>query len=352
MKQLLETIKVGFAFVGVVVGAGFATGQEILQFFTNYGTFSYLAIFITVIILLFGGCIVLTNGYDLKAINHTEPIRIYLGNYLGPIIDIILTVFLYCLAIIMTAGGSATLNESFDIPLWLGSLILVLGILVTLFLDFNKMVSVLGVVTPFLVIIVTIIAVYFFFNPSLEFSQVDHHIDLTKTPSGIWWWDSIIYASLQVAAAFSFLSVLGGNTKYRKSNLYGGILGGVILFLLIAMINSGLLSELDQVNSVSLPTLLLAEQINPVLPVMLSVIIILVIYNTVVGLIYSFAARFTIPYSKNYKILIILMMVITYCCTFIGFIGLISFFFPLMGYVGLLLLVPIFMTKKLRHKIR
>ncbi len=28
-----EAIKIGFAYVGIVVGAGFSTGQEVMQFF-------------------------------------------------------------------------------------------------------------------------------------------------------------------------------------------------------------------------------------------------------------------------------------------------------------------------------
>ena len=32
-----EAWKIAFAYTGVVVGAGFSTGQEILQFFTNHG---------------------------------------------------------------------------------------------------------------------------------------------------------------------------------------------------------------------------------------------------------------------------------------------------------------------------
>ena len=37
---------VAFAFVGVVVGAGFATGQEIFQFFTSNGIYSISGIII------------------------------------------------------------------------------------------------------------------------------------------------------------------------------------------------------------------------------------------------------------------------------------------------------------------
>ncbi|WP_281182404.1 hypothetical protein [Lacicoccus qingdaonensis] len=41
-----EAWKIAFAYTGVVVGAGFSTGQEILQFFTNHGLYSYLGILI------------------------------------------------------------------------------------------------------------------------------------------------------------------------------------------------------------------------------------------------------------------------------------------------------------------
>ena len=40
MSNVKESIIVAFAFVGVVVGAGFATGQEIFQFFTSHGIYS------------------------------------------------------------------------------------------------------------------------------------------------------------------------------------------------------------------------------------------------------------------------------------------------------------------------
>ena len=47
MRILKESIIVAFAFVGVVVGAGFATGQEIFQFFTSHGAYSISGIIVT-----------------------------------------------------------------------------------------------------------------------------------------------------------------------------------------------------------------------------------------------------------------------------------------------------------------
>ena len=158
MNNVKESIIVAFAFVGVVVGAGFATGQEIFQFFTSHGIYSIGGIFITGLILTLGGIFVLNTGFRLKSQNHSESIRYYLHPTIAKLFDIILTVFLFSLAIIMTAGGASTINESFGLPFWLSSFILVILILITLFLKFDRLIAVLGGVTPFLVAVVVMIA--------------------------------------------------------------------------------------------------------------------------------------------------------------------------------------------------
>ncbi len=99
------------------------------------------------------------------------------------------------------------------------------------------------------------------------------------------------------------------------------------------MINLGLISQFDKIKHVDLPTLKLATQMSPSIGIIMSVIMILVIYNTVVGLMYAFASRFSVPFSRRYFIIIITMAVITYISTFIGFISLIGKSIPYYGIV-------------------
>ena len=102
----------------------------------------------------------------------------------------------------MTAGGASTIHESFGLPYWLSSLILVLVILMTLFLKFERLITVLGMVTPFLVIVVSIIAIYYFITGDLNFSAANRFNKQHQSLSLGWWFDGLNYASL--AAAFSF----------------------------------------------------------------------------------------------------------------------------------------------------
>ncbi|MDO1871465.1 hypothetical protein Q2366_27520, partial [Escherichia coli] len=65
------------------------------------------------------------------------------------------------LTIIMTVGGASTIHQSLNLPYWLNALILVAFILATWFLKFDRLIAVLGGVTPFLIASVIMIAVYY-----------------------------------------------------------------------------------------------------------------------------------------------------------------------------------------------
>ena len=58
---------IAFAYVGTVVGAGFASGQEVMSFFTIYGYKALWAILISSFLFTFVGTRILLLGMELKA---------------------------------------------------------------------------------------------------------------------------------------------------------------------------------------------------------------------------------------------------------------------------------------------
>ena len=54
-------------------------------------------------------------------------------------------------------------------------------ILITLFLKFDRLIAVLGGVTPFLVAVVVMIAVYYFITGDLNFSDVSQYSNQNKS---------------------------------------------------------------------------------------------------------------------------------------------------------------------------
>lgn len=334
-----EAIKIGFAYVGIVVGAGFSTGQEVMQFFSPYGLWSYIGVLLSGLILGFIGRQVAKIGTAFDAQNHESTLDYLFGNAFSKIVDYLLIFFLFGISVTMIAGAGSTFQESFGVPTWLGALMMVIAIYITLLMDFNKIVRALGIVTPFLIIFVVIIAAYYLFNGSISFGKVNETVPHDSLWLGIL--KGINYGGLAFAVGFSTIVAIGGDASRRRVSGAGALFGGIIYTILLALINFALQSEFPKIKDADIPMLTLANAINPWIALVLSVIMLAVMYNTILGLMYSFAARFTEPYSKKYHIFIIVMVIVAYGLSFVGFAGLINYLYPIMGYVGLIVVIGV-----------
>src|SRR5699024_4173436 len=103
-----EAIKIGFAYVGIVVGAGFSTGQEVMQFFSPYGLWSYIGVILSSLILGFIGRQVAKIGTAFDAQNHELTLDYLFGSALIKIVDYILIFFLISISITMIDGARST----------------------------------------------------------------------------------------------------------------------------------------------------------------------------------------------------------------------------------------------------
>ena len=104
---LCSSCKIAFTYVGTVIGAGFASGQEVLSFFTVYGKYSALGIFISTLLFILVGKKVLLLGYKLNIKSFGEFVDIIFGSFS----KIINAYLLFSFAVICTAmfSGAGTL---------------------------------------------------------------------------------------------------------------------------------------------------------------------------------------------------------------------------------------------------
>lgn len=349
-----EIAKFAFAYTGVVVGAGFSTGQEIIQFFTNYGMYSFYGAILSGLLVMFIGRQTAKIGSIYHVDSHEVPLNKLFGKTIGTIIDYTFSFFMYGLAVIMIAGSGANLNEGFGVPATVGSIITIMLVFITLLMDFDKIMRVLGAVTPILIIIVLIMTVTNIVTADTSFSEAASHADISKTPNEIWWFDAVVYMGLTMGVSFSFLTIMGSDADKYEIAKKGSIAGGLIVLILIVLMNASLLTVIVDANQVSIPSLVMANNVHPIFGSLYSVLIIALIYNTVVGLMYGFLARFTNPKSRNYKIMLVISLIVAYIFTFVGFVELVNTFYPIFGYLGVILgiaLAILWVRKKTQRKL-
>lgn len=132
-QSLLQICEIAFAYVGTVVGAGFASGQELMQFFTMYGQNSIWAIIISALLFIYVGKQILLLGKEVRATS-INSINIKVFGPISPIVTgyLILTMAVICTA--MLAGSGALFQEYVGINGQIGILISALIAIVVMFL--------------------------------------------------------------------------------------------------------------------------------------------------------------------------------------------------------------------------
>ncbi|RHW37526.1 hypothetical protein D1B33_08325 [Lysinibacillus yapensis] len=335
MKNVL---RIGSAFIGVIVGAGFASGQEILQYFTSFGILGIFGAITATVLFSYIGMILVWLGSYTKTISHKDVIYRISGRYLGLLIDYILIFTLFGVGVVMIAGAGSNLNQQFGLPFFVGTTLMTAIVLLTGLLKVDRIVSIIGSITPILIIFVVFISIYSLLTMDGTFASLNEAAQSTPTTLPNWFVSSINYVSFNVAVGASMSIVMGGAEKNPKTAAMGGLVGGLVLGILIILIHLAIFSKIEEVGALDMPMLGIVSNLSPVLGLLMALVIFGMIYNTAIGMFFSFATRFAESGTKKFKIFFIITMIVGYIASYVGFTDLVSYFYPLIGYLGIVLI--------------
>ena len=89
-----KIFQIAVVFIGTIVGAGLASGQEIKEFFTAYGLVSFLGIIICGVFYIILGSIMSKISIKYRLNSYGDVIKVVSPNFLGNITGIITTLYL------------------------------------------------------------------------------------------------------------------------------------------------------------------------------------------------------------------------------------------------------------------
>lgn len=356
------SLQIALAYMSVVIGGGFASGNEVLQFFTGYGVAGIAGSVVAAVLFAFLGMQIARISSVMQAGSHKQVLYILFGEKAGLVVDVILSFFLYGVGVVMLAAAGSTLAQQFGWPPLAGAALMTVLVIGTLCLNVKGIINLISAVMPFLLIMVLAITVYSIYSSTgsaEELAQTAERVSVieflgSEVPN--WALSGLLYASFNIAVGFPMLAVIGGLTKSPKAAALGGIGGGLGLGFLIILLNVGLYANLNHlvhveivdfkevVKIVEIPTQLLAQGIHPWLGVLMSLSLICMIYSTAVGMFFAFSARFSTPETSRFKVLSAIFAVIGLALSQVGFTKLVGTVYPMLGVVGLILIVAIAMS--------
>lgn len=338
-KKNVSTLKVAATYIGTVVGAGFATGQEILQFFSRFGKMGLLGLVIATILFMLFGYIIMDMGRKLHASSHLEIINHAGGRTLGKIIDILITFFLFSSFTAMIAGTGALLTQQFNLPGSLGNILMAVLTAFTVLTGINGVINSISFVVPFLLAAVIGTGIF-----SLISSPPMLETPLYIVPNNLvlnWFTATVLYVSYNTILSVSVLGPLGSKASSPNSLRNGAILGGLGLGLGAAMIYLSLAGNITQVMNLEVPMIFIAGNISLFVKSAYSIVLIAEIYTTAVGSLFGFTAR--VACSKNNplknKLVVAATTVTALLLSQFGFSNIVKYMYPVEGYGGMILLI-------------
>ena len=334
-----KSLVIMLAYVGVVTGAGLASGQELLQYFVSLGIPGLVGAGVVGLLHTLIGGVLLQLGSHYMATDYSEVFGEITNKYMSKFMDYSLIFTCFVIGFVMIAGAGSNLNEAFGIRKWIGQVICAGLIIIIGMMDFEKVSKIIGSFTPLIIIFTLIGSLYTFFNYHPDWNQLNSIA--IKLPSNF---NSVIFSTFNyygmcLMSGVSMGLVLGGEELNTQDAGIGGLLGGSIAGILGILSSFTLFIRVDEVGKLDIPMLYIIEDINPVLGILMAIVIFGMIFNTGISLFYALARRFSKGEEKRFKIFLIVLTLIGFVLSFGGFKELVSIFYPIIGYVGILMMI-------------
>ena len=332
-------LSAAFAYVGVIVGAGLASGQDLLQYFLAYGVIGLIGIAALGVLNVIFGAVALQLGSYYRSDNHDVVFEQIARPALRRIIDVVLVFSAFTMGFVMLAGAGANLEQQFGLPSWAGGALCAVLVVLTAFLNFDRIMNVIGVFTPIIMVAITVLMIYSLVTPHASVAELDAAARNVTPALPNLVFSTLNYFALCVVGGIAMAFVLGGSILRIGEARRAGHIGGVLIALVLGADAVALYLNVDRVWNFDVPALEIARSVHPAFAFGYTLVIFALIYNTAFSLFYSTARRFSGGSTTRLRIVLIAVVAVGYAASFMGFKKLVGVMYPIIGWLGVALLV-------------
>ena len=336
-----RVLRISAAYIAFLIGSGFATGQEALQFFVGYGAMGLLGALLTTLILVYSCASMLRAGQRQTMVKNQEGFVYFCGPYIGVLLTWYTMILIVAISTVMVAGAAATLAQAFSLPVELGAAAIALLTTGSLLLGLNRLLSILSFIGPLIILLALISAGATLLNGMPSLSSISAAESLVPYKSaGSWWYSALLYVGVVMPGLVGLLPIIGSTTQGRCEVYAISLIGPLFLIGTLTLVVLAMFSSINQVATSEIPLMHLAQNFTPMLGAFFAVAIFLGIFTTLTPLIWTVCTRFSEEGTVRYRVLIVVLGAIAYVGgTVLSFSQLLNILYPTVGTVGLVILV-------------
>ena len=333
-----NVIRIAGAYVAWVMGSGFATGQEILQFFTSYGYWSFVLLIMNLIGFLLIGPMILKEGRAHADDPDYDHFIHFCGRKLGTFYSWFLPLSMFAGMVILISGAGATLEEYYGLNHYVGALLMASMALAAYIIGFQRFVRIVSWIGPAIIVFSLVVGTVTVITDFAGLWDVPRHaaVMAEKQPVPWWWLSGLLYISYNLCGGSKYYSALGMTATDPKEALQGGILGTLALMASILLMNTAMLTDIGHTAVLDVPTLFLARRIAYVLGAVFSVILIMGIFSSCSAMLWTISEKFVRQGSAKATLFAAAICLAAFLFGLFPFSDLVGLIYTILGYVGLI----------------
>ncbi|MFZ3173005.1 MAG: hypothetical protein WA118_13630 [Carboxydocellales bacterium] len=335
--------QIAATYIGTVVGAGFASGQEILQFFTAFGGWGLPGIIITTLGFSCLGYFILYLGHRFQTSSHQSIFLHTCGPLMGRFIDGMVTLFLFGAIVVMLAGVGAIFQEHLGLPASWGVLVTMLLSLFTVIYGLPGVMTANSIIIPFMVILILGISAHSLNYHDVLFSgQNLASPELAAAPH--WLLAALLYLSYNLILSVPVLASMGKQAPSIRVLWRGALIGALGLGLLSLMLTLVQLAHFPEITHYQVPMLFVVQPYSKALQTSFALVLWAEIFTTLIANLYGFAIRLSQLKGWSYQKTAASSLLVAASLSGIGFSTLVGTVYPLLGYAGLIFLLGLLVS--------
>lgn len=331
---MIEVISITLVIIGALIGAGFASGQEIFSFFYIYGKNGIYGILIMSILIGIFIYKSLKIIYQKQVYNYNDFLNLFIKNTkIRNVILWIVNVLLLVSFYIMVAGFGAYFEQEIGINRIIGSIVLNLLCVIVFFSNIKGVLKASNLIVPFLIFFIFFIGIKNIVQiRTIDFYQMKNN----------WILSMLIYNSYNFILLMPVLISLKKQITKEKNIKKVSILVTIIILILSINIFFLLLNaNIKEIENQEMPIVYIISNYFNKYKKIYAFIVLASIFTTAISVGISFLQNIS-KNSNSYPQFVLFMCITSLLMSNIGFSKLLNFIYPVFGYIGILQIVIIF----------
>jgi uncharacterized membrane protein YkvI len=338
-RDWTQAFQIAAVYVGTVVGAGFATGKEIVEFFSRFGFFGLISILMSGYLFISLGSKLMRMAAQIDAKSYQEFNEYLFGKWPSRFINFFMLLMLVGVSAVMLSGAGAVFEEQLGLPKNV-------GVFLTIFLSFLVMLvgtkglfAVNTFVVPLMVTFSLILMLYSVQMPNF----INQLLFMPHAEDG---WRTVVapfsYAALNLGLSQAVLVPIASEVKDDWAIKWGGILGGSALTIILIASHFTLIM-LPNLELYNIPMAIVMKNLAPFLYWIFVLVIYGEIFTSVIGNVFGLDRQLKQYLPIPTMVSVTLIFTVSYLISLVNYGTLLSYLYPLFGYICMVFFILLWM---------